>query len=92
MDVIPASVTDVARHFSDYVNRAFYGGENFILIRGGKPVAEIRPLPRNKTVAELSGIFSSLPKLSEKEITSFKDDLRKIRKSSGKEKVNPWDA
>ena len=34
------SVTEVARHFADYINRVVYRGERFVLMRGNKPVAE----------------------------------------------------
>ena len=37
------SVTDVVQNFSDYVNRVAYRGEAFLLVRGGKPLAELRP-------------------------------------------------
>ena len=37
------SVTEVARHFAEYINRVSYRGESFVLVRGNKPVAELRP-------------------------------------------------
>jgi antitoxin (DNA-binding transcriptional repressor) of toxin-antitoxin stability system len=39
------SVTEVARHFADYINRVVYRGERFVLMRGNRPVAELGPLP-----------------------------------------------
>lgn len=39
------SVTEAARHFAEYINRVAYRGESFVLVRGNKPVAELRPLP-----------------------------------------------
>ena len=39
------SVTEVARHFAEYINRVAYRGECFVLMRGNKPIAELRPLP-----------------------------------------------
>ena len=43
------SVTEFARHFAEYINRVSYRGECFVLMRGNKPVAELRPLPAGKT-------------------------------------------
>lgn len=33
------SVTEVARHFAEYIDRVSYRGESFVLARGNKPVA-----------------------------------------------------
>lgn len=33
------TVTEVVRHFADYVNRVVYRRESFVLVRGNKPVA-----------------------------------------------------
>lgn len=91
MKTISANVTDVARNFSDYINRASYGGEHFVLIRGGKPVAEINPLPKKMTVMNLTEVMASLPKLPDNEIESMVKDLNDARNSTGKEDKNPWD-
>ena len=91
MNSITANVTDVTRHFSEYLNRAAYAGESFVIVRGGRALAELKPLPRSKKISELASVLSSLPKLSETEKQEFKSDLVKIRKSAVGEK-NPWDA
>ena len=91
MNSITANVTDVTRHFSEYLNRAAYAGESFVIVRGGRALAELKPLPRSKRISELAAVFSSLPKLSETEKKGFKSDLVKIRKSAVGER-NPWDA
>jgi len=36
------TVTEVVRHFADYVSRVAYRGESFILVRGNKPVTDHR--------------------------------------------------
>ena len=90
MNPSTATVTDVARHFSDYLNRTAYAGESFILVRGGKPLAELKPIVRPKTLSELSDVLASLPSLSETETENFRKDLVQVRKSVGKE-GNPWD-
>lgn len=73
------SVTEVARHFADYINRVLYRGECFVLMRGNKPVGELGPLPVGKRLAELPGLFASLPKLSEIEATEFAEDIGSAR-------------
>ena len=85
------SVTEVARHFADYINRVVYRGERFVLMRGNKPVAELRPLPAGKHLAELPGLLASLPKLSEVEAAEFAEDLGSARASlSAADVRDPW--
>ena len=79
MNSITASVTDVTRHFSEYLNRAAYAGESFVIVRGGRALAELKPLPRSKKISELASVLSSLPKLSETEKQGFKADLAACR-------------
>ena len=62
-----------------------------VIVRGGRALAELKPLPRSKKISELASVLSSLPKLSETERQGFKSDLVKIRKSAVEE-GNPWDA
>jgi antitoxin (DNA-binding transcriptional repressor) of toxin-antitoxin stability system len=69
------TVTEVARHFADYVNRVAYRRESFTLIRGKKPLAELRPLAQGKRLSELPALLASLPHLSLAEATDFADDL-----------------
>jgi antitoxin (DNA-binding transcriptional repressor) of toxin-antitoxin stability system len=87
------SVTEVARHFADYLNRVVYRGERFALVRGGKPVAELGPLPAGKRLAELPDLLASLPKLSEDEAAEFADDLISASSAlSAAEVRNPWES
>ena len=59
------SVTEVAHHFTEYLNRVADRGECFVLMRGNKPIAELRPLPAGKRLADLPALVASLPHLSE---------------------------
>ena len=79
MNSITANVTDVTRHFSEYLNRAAYAGESFVIVRRGRALAELKPLPRSKKISELTSVLSSLPKLSETEKQGFKADLAASR-------------
>ena len=69
------TVTQVARNFADYVNRVAYRHESFTLVRGNKPLAELRPLPQGKLLSELPALFASLPRLTASEAGDFADDL-----------------
>jgi antitoxin (DNA-binding transcriptional repressor) of toxin-antitoxin stability system len=85
------SVTEVARHFAEYINRVAYRGECFVLVRGNKPIAELRPLPVGKRLAELPALLASLPHLSETEATQFADDLTTAREALARAEVHdPW--
>ena len=85
------TVTEVVRHFADYVNRVVYRRETFVLVRGNRPVAELRPLPVGKRLGELPGLFSSLPHLSAAEADAFAADLDAARSDSARaEAHDPW--
>lgn len=72
-----SSVTEVARNFAEYINRVAYKGERFVLMRGKKPVAELRPVAMGRRLAELPELLASLPRLGADAAASFADDLDK---------------
>jgi antitoxin (DNA-binding transcriptional repressor) of toxin-antitoxin stability system len=85
------SVTEIARHFAEYINRVAYRGECFVLVRGNKPLAELRPLPTGKRLAELPTLLASLPHLSETEAAQFAADLTAAREALARtEAHDPW--
>jgi len=85
------TVTEVARHFAEYINRVAYRGECFILVRGNKPIAELRPLPAGKRLAELPALWASLPHLSPTEAVQFDADLTVAREALARVEVHdPW--
>jgi antitoxin (DNA-binding transcriptional repressor) of toxin-antitoxin stability system len=92
MSAIKATVTEVARGFSDYVNRVAYGNEKFILVRGGRSVAELKRCDTNVKLSELPHILAQLPSLSEDEVEAFQNDLKDIHNAVEMETSNPWDA
>ena len=57
------TVTELARHFAEYVNRVAYRRESFTLVRGKRPLAELRPLPVGVRVSELPTLIASLPRI-----------------------------
>ena len=85
------TVTEVARHFAEYIDRVSDRGESFVLTRGNKPVAELRPLPTGKKLSELPSLLASLPHLSPTEATQFADDLATAREELARGVVrDPW--
>jgi hypothetical protein len=83
------TVTEVVRHFTDYVNRVAYRRESFVLLRGSKPVAELRPLPTGKRLGDLPGFLASLPRLDD--AAEFAADLDAAREELPRgELVDPW--
>ena len=85
------SVTEIARHFAEYINRVAYRGERFVLVRGNKPIAELRPLPVGKRLAELPALLASLPHLSATEAAQFAADLTAAREALARVEVHdPW--
>lgn len=73
------SVTEMVRGFSEYVNRVAYRRERFILLRGRKPVAELRPVPAGRTLGELEDVLRSLPALTDAEAADFAADIEQAR-------------
>ncbi len=83
------TVTEVVRHFADYVNRVAYRRESFVLVRGTRPVAELRPLPAGKRLGDLPGLLRSLPRLED--AAEFAADIEAARDGIGHAGlVDPW--
>ncbi len=77
------SVTDVARNFGDYVNRVAFRGESFVLMRGRRAVAELRPVPAGMRLGDLPELLASLPRLSSEQAAAFEADLTVARAELG---------
>lgn len=87
------SITEISRNFADYVNRVAYRGEHFILLRGKKPVAELRPVPTGRKLGDLKSLLNALPKLSGLETQSFTQDLELLREAGNQEMLkNLWES
>lgn len=85
------SVTELARNLSDTINRVAYKQESFLIRKGGKPVAELRPVTSGLKVKDLPAFLESLPKLSKEEARAFAKDIERARKEQSKVKErDPW--
>ena len=71
------TATEAVREFSDLLNRIKFGGDHYIIKRGGKPVAYMGPL-REANIArpleELKSILRGLPRLDD-DLEAFAADL-----------------
>jgi antitoxin (DNA-binding transcriptional repressor) of toxin-antitoxin stability system len=91
MQAISLSLTEVVRGFSEYVNRVAYRGERFILLKGRKPIAELRPIPTGLRLGELEALLRSLPALSPAEAESLAGDMDAARTELQQETLrDPW--
>jgi antitoxin (DNA-binding transcriptional repressor) of toxin-antitoxin stability system len=85
------SVTEAARHFTEYINRVVYRGESFVLVRGNKPIAELRPLPAGRRLSELPALLTSPPHLSATDAAQLADDITAAREALARMEVrDPW--
>jgi antitoxin (DNA-binding transcriptional repressor) of toxin-antitoxin stability system len=81
MGTTTVTVTEAARHFSDYISRVAYRHESFVLCKGKKPVAELRPLPSGRRLGDLPGILRSLPHLTKRDAAAFAKEVDAARKA-----------
>lgn len=85
------TLTEAARNFSDYVSRVAYRNEMFVLCKGKKPIAELRPLPRGRRLGDLPGILRALPRLSKADAEDFAADVATAREAQAvAETRDPW--
>lgn len=85
------SVTEAVRNFSDYVARVAYRHESFILCKGKKRIAELRPLPEGRQLGDLPALLKSLPHLTREEADDFARDIESAREGPSSETLrDPW--
>ena len=75
------SATRAVRDFSEVLNTIKFKGIHYIIERGGKPVASMKPIDEQtdlKTLGDLKDILKRLPRLDD-ELSAFATDLEDIR-------------
>lgn len=76
------TATEAVRKFSEILNSIKYTGNDYTIMRGGKPVATIRPAEAHAkalTLGDFAGLVKSLPTLGE-EAERFKKDVKEALK------------
>jgi len=87
------TVTEAVRHFSDYISRVAYRRESFILRRGNKPIAELRPMPQGRKLGDLPAVIRSVPHLSSGDVSVFAADIDAARASLAHDTLrDPWES
>lgn len=81
------SVTQISRNLSEYLNRVAYRGERFVLLRGRKMLAQLIPVPKGRSLAELPDLLKSLPRLPGQEGEAFLKALSDIKEDLAKADV-----
>lgn len=85
------SVTRVARNFADFLDRVAHGGEAFVLVRRGRPVARLSPVPRGARLGDLPDLLARAPSLDPDDAASLADDLSRAREELGSRPgPDPW--
>jgi antitoxin (DNA-binding transcriptional repressor) of toxin-antitoxin stability system len=76
------TAAEAVRKFSEMLNSIRYAGNDYTIMRGGKPVATIRSAETHAqalTLGDLAGLVKTLPALGD-EAERFKKELTKARK------------
>jgi antitoxin (DNA-binding transcriptional repressor) of toxin-antitoxin stability system len=82
MSEIAITATDAAKDFLRLLDAVERRRETAVLLREGRPVATISPLPGAAlTGGELAERWAKLPKLPPEEAGAFADDLERARAS-----------
>ena len=84
--MVRLTATEVARSFSDVLNRIAQG-EEIEVTRGGAPVAVITtPRVRLVSAARFRELLATAPPVDD----DFSDDVRRIRREVGQMPESPW--
>ena len=74
------SATRAVRDFSELLNTIKFKGAHYIIERGGKPIASMKPINEEKDfrkLGELKALLKRLPRLGE-ELDGFAADIEKV--------------
>jgi hypothetical protein len=77
------SATRAVRDFSEVLNTIKFKGVNYIIERGGKPIASMKSIDEKidpMTLGELKILLKKLPRLEE-ELDAFASDLEEISRN-----------
>ena len=84
------TITELSRGLSDFINRATYRQEEFLIMRGGKPVATLSPVPAGVRGQDLERTLAGMPSLAPEDLSAFEDDLEEARKAGNEPLTDPW--
>ena len=85
------TATQLARQLADVLNRVAYRRESFVVTRGRRPLAELRPLPVGTRLGDLPAVLAALPRLQPEDAEAFAADLDAARADlPNLEARDPW--
>ena len=88
---VRVSVTEFVRGFADYINRVAYSGEAFVLVRGRREIAEVRPVQPGRRIRELPQLLDSLPRLGRGDAQRFQEDVTRASSEFLADR-DPWES
>ena len=87
------TVTDAVRNFSELLNNIRYRGEQYTILKGGKPTATIGPAVgsvKERKLSDLKGIIRNLPRLEDDGEAFARDVAQAIMVQPPVGDGNPW--
>lgn len=85
----PLTATYVARNFSGVIDRVRMSGQSLTITKGKQQVAQITPVPRGLSAAEVLDVFAALPDMGA-DREAFAADILAARTASQQPLENPW--
>lgn len=86
------SVTEVARNFSDVINRIHYQRRSYLLTRGGTAVAMLLPTNEPLTGARLAELWDDRPHLDPHDAEAWAAELDALKTVVAPPKDTLWDS
>jgi antitoxin (DNA-binding transcriptional repressor) of toxin-antitoxin stability system len=90
------TVTDAVRNFSELLNNIRYRGDQYTIMRGGKPAATIGPAAgsvkdvKERKLSDLKDIIRNLPRLEDDGEAFARDIAQAIALQPPVGEGNPW--
>ncbi|MBA3035757.1 MAG: type II toxin-antitoxin system Phd/YefM family antitoxin [Desulfobacterium sp.] len=88
------TATQAVREFSDILNTIRFKGDHFIIIRNGKPIAQMKPYTeadKGNTLRELKAMIKRIPGLDEERASYEKDVEQGITNHPCLPEKAPWE-
>lgn len=85
------TLTEMHRSLADIMNQVDYRRKSFIIKRGNKEIAELRPVTKGIAGAELLEFWKNGPHLSPEDAEAFAEDYYAMKASERVEDYDPWE-
>lgn len=85
------TVTEMSKGLADFMNQVAYRRKSFVIKRGNKEIAELRPVSKGLTGAEFLEFWKNGPHLSHEDAEAFAEDYYAVKASEPIEDYDPWE-